>query len=168
MPAAELFEIPSGDDGTFATLSHMRQLAGQGAVTPEIRRVAARLVLGVENVPALHARLIRDFIESHVRFLADPWVAEGLTRPVEAVNTLVRDGIAQMDCDCVATLVAALGLSIGLRARFVVVAFHSPNAPFAHVWCDLGDPMGHQWWPVDPNRQAQAFQQISRTFIMEI
>lgn len=168
MNATEMFVIPSGDDGTIATLGHMRQLAGQGAVHPQIRRVAARLVLGVSNVPALHARLIRDFIESHTQFLSDPSVAEALTRPEEAISNILRDGIAQMDCDCVAVLVAALGLSIGLRARFVVVAFHSPNAPFAHVWTDLGDPTGHEWWPVDPNRQAQAYNRISRTFIQEI
>jgi hypothetical protein len=167
MPA-EIVWIPSGEDGTLATLAHMRQLAAEGAVTPEIRRVAARLVLGVNPVPALHARLIRDFIESHVQFLADPSNAEGLTRPADSLSNILRDGIAQMDCDCVAMLVAALGMSIGLRARFVVVAFHSPNAPFAHVWCDLGDPSGQMWWSVDPNRQSQAYNRISRTFTMEV
>ena len=163
-----IYALSPGDDGTHQTLARMRQLAVDGAVTPTIRRVAARLVLGVEADPAWHARMIRDFIESHTQFLADPSVAEALTPPADLVMDCLRNGIAQVDCDDVAMLTAALGMSIGLRARFVVVAFHSPNAPFAHVWTDLGDAAGQQWWSVDPNRHEQAFHAISRMHTLEL
>lgn len=160
--------IPPGDEGVQTTLNYMAQLALRGAVTPECRGVAARCVLGTGRDSRFHARLIRDWVDGHTEFLADPTHAEGLTPPEKLVTVIASRGIAQCDCDDVAMLSAALGMSIGLRARFVVVAFGSESSPFAHVWCDLAGPDGAQWLPVDPTRPVLGLPPISRMQIMEV
>lgn len=161
--------IPPGDDGTAATLQYMAQLALRGAVTPACRGVAARCVLGSGRDPLFHARLLRDWVDRHTEFLADPTHAEGLTPPEKLVSVIASSGIAQCDCDDVAMLAAALGVAIGLRARFVVVAFGGgPSPAFAHVWCDLAGPDGAQWLSVDPTRPVLGLPRITRMQMMEI
>jgi transglutaminase-like putative cysteine protease len=160
--------IPSGDAGTFATLDYMARLASQGAVTPAVRDVAASLVQGTGRDPQLHCRLVSDWVEQHVEFLPDPSVAEALVPPGVAVGIIAARGVLQADCDDVAMLAAALGLSIGLRARFVVVAFGSPSAPFAHVWTDLSAPDGASWLTVDPTRPMFTLPPIGRSVVQEV
>lgn len=157
--------IPAGDAGTEATLRRMAQLAMTGAVSPLVRGVAARVVLGTGRDAMLHARLINDWIDTHTDFLADPSVAEALTHADDAIRVIATDGIAQIDCDDVAILAASLGMSIGLHARFVAVAF---GEAYAHVWCDLGSPNGEQWFSVDPTRPVMGLPSISRTVILEV
>lgn len=143
--------IPSGDAGIVSTLQRMRMMARSGALHPLVRQVAARLVRDVPGTSAmLHARLLGDWIGQRVRFLPDPTHAEALHDPAWAVKSILTTGQVQLDCDDVALLTAAMGLSIGLRARFVTVGFSSPKAPFRHVWTELGT--GFAWRPVDPTR----------------
>lgn len=146
--------IPSGDAGTVATLQRMRMMARSGSLHPLVRTVAARLVRDVPGTSAmLQARLVGDWIGQRVRFLPDPAHAEALHDPAWAVGSILTAGQVQLDCDDVALLTAAMGLSIGLRARFVTVGFSSPKAPFRHVWTELGT--GQTWRPVDPTRPMQ-------------
>ncbi len=161
--------IPSGDAGTLVTLNYMTQLATQAAVTPMVREVAAAVVQGTGRDPWLHCRLLSDWVAAHVEFLPDPSVAEALVPPAVAVQRILASGFLQADCDDVAMLAAALGLSIGLRARFVVVAFgSSSDAPFAHVWADLAPPDGGSWLTVDPTRPILSFPRVSRSLIHEV
>jgi transglutaminase-like putative cysteine protease len=109
------------------------------------------------------------WISDHTEFLPDPSPAEWLLDPVQSLDLILRDGVAQLDCDDVATLAAAMALSIGLRARFVVAAFHTPKAPYQHVWTEVS-PSGGRWTPIDPTRPAQGFRAfpISRLFVEEV
>lgn len=157
--------IPGGDAGTEATLRHMADVTRTGAVSPLVRGVAARLVMGTGRDWALHARLIRDWVDVHTEFLLDPSVAEALTPAEDAIRLIDTDGIAQFDCDDVAILAASLGCSIGLQARFVAVAFREA---YAHVWCDLGSPAGDAWLSVDPTRPVFGLPSITRTLILEV
>jgi transglutaminase-like putative cysteine protease len=169
MPAAYgTYAIPGGDAGTHATLSHMARLVDLGAVTPTVRRVAASLALGTGRDARLQARLIRDWVDTHTEFLADPLNAEALTPPEQMITLIQSDGLVQVDCDDVAMLAASLGMSIGLRARFVVVAFgQGPQDPFAHIWTELAGATT-PWVTVDPTRPVWGMPAVSRTWIMEL
>lgn len=166
--------IPGGDAGTYATLSVMRQLAVNGAISPVVRRVTAALAADAGGDVWLQARLIRDWIDTHTQFLADPSVAEALQLPADMVRTIEAQGFAQGDCDDVAILAAAMALTIGLRARFVVVAFGAGGstgtapAPFAHVWTELGDVQGRFWLAVDPTRPAIGMPVVTRKVTQEV
>jgi hypothetical protein len=160
--------LPRGDAGVRATVQWMRQVARLGGITPLVRHVTARLVLGAPA--SLYPRLIRDWIGEHTTFLADPTHAEALHDPGWMVDQILTAGLVQVDCDDVAMLAAAMGLSIGLRARFVIVGFGSPSAPYRHVWTELADASGVRWLPVDPTRPQQSFGSlpISRRFDVEV
>lgn len=152
-----------------ATVARMRDLARRASVHPALRQVAGRLVEGIGGSAwALQARILRDWVTDRVRFLPDPTYAETLHDPLWSLDQILTRGQVQLDCDDVAMLAAALGLSIGLRARFVVVAFLSPNAPYTHVWADLGN--GRSWVTVDPTRPLQGLAglPISRVHYAEV
>jgi len=163
--------IPSGDAGTSATLAHMRMLARNASLQPLVRATAGRLVLGVSGFDGVtQARILRDWIEERVTFLADPATAEMLLEPTRVLHRILTAGIVQLDCDDVATLAATMGLAIGLRARFVVVGFSSPNAPFRHVWTELADARRVRWVAVDPTRPVAGLDSlaISRRGFVEV
>lgn len=161
--------IPDGDAGTYATVGHMARLAVEGSIAPLVRQVASRLVLGVSD-GTLQARILRDWVSERTMFLPDPAGAEALHHPAWLLGQIGRVGIVQVDCDDVALLAAAMGASIGLRARFVVVGFSSPNAPFRHVWTELADSRAPVWVAVDPTRPMQGLLNapVSRTWVLEI
>lgn len=161
------YSIPGGDAGTLATLGHMRALSVRGAVAPEVRGVAASVVLGAGRDPAMFARLIGDWVDTHTEFLADPTVAEALVPPEMLLRIIEQNGLGQVDCDDVAMLAAALGLSVGLRARFVVVGFQV-GGPYAHVWAELAGPSGDVWFPIDPTRPVSGLPTVRRSYIVEV
>lgn len=166
-----LASLSGGDTGTHQTVSLMRQQAREGAIDPVVRETAARAVFGVPGSDGtMQARILRDWVASRTVFLADPLYTEALHQPAAVVRHILRRGVIQLDCDDVAMLTAALGLSIGLRARFIVVGFRSPAAPFQHVWCDLSGPRREAWVTVDPTRPSQAIgnQRVSRAFAVEV
>lgn len=134
----------------------MQELARRAALDPLVRQTAASIVQGVPyDKGNIHAELIRRWMESRVYFLADPTYAEALHAPEWSLRQILQRGTVGLDCDDVAMLAAALGLSIGLRARFVVVGFNSPEAPFRHVWTDLAASRRPVWVTVDPTRETQ-------------
>lgn len=168
---ASFFSIPGGDQGTRATLAHMRRLVSSGAVTPLVRTAAASIVRGIPGMDGtLQAKTIREWIADHVDFLRDPYAVEALHEPAVMLRAILTRGVAQVDCDDVAILAAALGRSIGLRARFVVVGFNSPKAPFRHVWAELADPRAVMWVDMDVTRPAQGLSAlpISRSIYVEV
>lgn len=139
--------------------------------SPLVRQMAASIVDGIPGLQSsLQIRAIRNWIEDHVGFLRDPRGMELLWTPELMVRTILTKGHLNVDCDDVATLAAALGLSIGLRARFVLVGFHTPAAPFRHVWTDLADPRGSSWIDLDTTRPSQpyAMAAISRRTTQEV
>jgi transglutaminase-like putative cysteine protease len=167
---ATFLTIPSGDGGTYATLAHMRRLARRGATHSLVRQTAASIVRGVSGTNGLdQAQAIREWIGDNVAFLRDPLGIEALYTPDLMIRTILTKGVTQVDCDDVATLAASLGLAIGLLARFIVVGFHSPKAPFQHVWTDLSDPRHVQWIDVDTTRPFQdVFSAIKRVQAFEV
>lgn len=163
--------LPSGDFGTTATVARMRQLARDAALTPIVRSVAVDIV-EPPSTGLAHARRIAVWVTGRTRFLADPAHAEALHTPAWILQRILTRGYASVDCDDVAVLTAALGLAVGLRARFVIVGFalpHSPTAPYRHVWTELADATGVRWIAVDPTRPHQGRRYpVARRLVVEV
>jgi hypothetical protein len=163
------FPLPSSDLGTFWTLAQMRAMVIREFLQPIVRLTAAQIVTGTGGQDAAEqSHLIREFLVGHTEFLRDPDGVEMLHGPSWQLQQIHNTGIVSVDCDDVAMLAAALGKSIGLRARFVVVAFGSTRAPYQHVWTELG--RGNQWLDMDVTRPAQGlpFNSISRTMTQDV
>jgi transglutaminase-like putative cysteine protease len=149
--------IPGGDLGTWATLRAMADLAFKGAFHREVRAVAGSLGASVPSRDeARQIAAIRAYLSRYVRFTPDPAIAEYLQEPRVMIQEAVARGYATGDCDDVAMLGAALGISIGLSARYCVLGFFDPNAPFEHVYAELRNTGTGQWCELDTTRPMQA------------
>lgn len=144
------FEIPWSHAGIEATVGHMRRLARAAAADPLLRETAAHIVQG-ESSDVGRAQAIRSFLSDHVRFQPDPSGVE-LIRSPRLLLEQIADRGARGDCDDVATLGAALGMAVGIPARFKLLGF-TPAGPFEHVYTELLTSQG----PVelDTTRPAQ-------------
>jgi len=170
MLSAELFMPPVlGDGGTYATLAKMKSLAQGAAAIPLVRATAAHILEGASPDGTEEAKLIRGWVQENTAFLRDLSTSEALYHPLEVIIEIQKHGIAQIDCEDVAMLAAALGMSVGLRARFVVLAFRK-GGPFQHVFAELAGPQGQMWIDVDTTRPSQMFESVfpTRTFRTEV
>lgn len=164
--------LPSSDVGTYLTLAQMRAMVYREFMSPAVRLLATDIVRGIggkDSGEQIHA--IRDFLVQHTEFLRDPDGVEMLHGPVWQVQQILQRGVVQVDCDDVAMLAAALGKSVGLRARFVAVAFVNKQSPYRHVWTELSaGTMPPVWVDMDVTRPAQGlpFGYISRIFRLDV
>lgn len=151
--------LARGEAGTNATIRWMRRLARDAAWRPEVRSQALKIVRGIPGRDAdMQASAIRTWLAGVTVFTRDPDQNELLYTPVRLLHILrTSDEPLYIDCDDVAVLAAALGKAVGLRARFVVVGFISPRAPFRHVWTELAGPHARAAWrEMDVTRSVQA------------
>lgn len=141
--------LGTGDALTRATLEQMNRLVAASIRNGDFVRRAVDVVGDTDgrNAGALASR-IRAWMGAHLQFIRDPAVDGDVLRSPDYVMEDVRiRGIARVDCDDAATLGAALGRSVGLDARFVVVGFGSRSAPFSHVWAEVLTERG--WTDLD-------------------
>lgn len=141
------------------TVRLMKRMAQRGRVDPAVRDLALQIVAGIPGRAGTEqAKAIRRWLAINVEFRRDPTDTELLYSPARMVKILTERGPPlYIDCDDVATLAAALGGAVGLRARFQVVGFLSPRAPYRHVWTDLRDPANRgPWVQTDVTRRAQS------------
>lgn len=165
---ASHFSIAGGDFGTMQTIQHMRRIVNASTGDPAVRQVASRIGVAFGPAGDAQARGIRDYLLDRVVFLRDPRNRELLHHPRVLLQDILRQGYTSIDCDDVAILGAALGKAIGLRARFVVVGFSSPTAPFRHIWTELSDPSRVRWIDLDITRPMQVLAPVSRARVVEV
>lgn len=93
------------------------------------------------------AKVICDWVNEHIGYAANPAEAEVFLSPEEMMREVDTHYECNGDADDTATLIAAMGLSVGLDARFVLVRFE--GRPFAtHVFAQLKKP--DEEWPTTP------------------
>lgn len=153
MAQVALSWIPEGDVGTYATLLTMRRLARAGAARRRLQQLAVRLRMEARGDRCRYILALRNWLARNVRFRLDPPDVETIRAPLYMLDTYSDRGYAWGDCDEVATLAAALGLAVRLRARFVVYAFALPWAPYSHVFTEL--ECGGVWYELDTTAPAQ-------------
>ena len=160
--------------GTRTVVGYMQRLAREGKTTPSVRDLALSITRGVPGRNGLaQAVAIRNWLASNIEFTRDPSGAELLYTPARLVKILTTRGPPlRIDCDDVAVLAAALGSSLGLKARFQLVGFLSQNAPIRHVWTELQSSSGdRRWVQMDVTRASQALpldRAISRRWTVKV
>lgn len=138
-PRVARYWIPAGALGIEITIMHMRRLVRDALRSPLPYRIAQAIV-GVPHPPSGRAaRLIRSWLDEHTRFVPDPLGLEVIRSPVLMLRVIECEGVAPGDCDDVAVLGATLGLSVGIPARFVLLAFEDYGL-YEHVYTDLLTP----------------------------
>lgn len=153
VPSARYKLIPIGEGftGTAATIRQLVQRARAAAQTQTVQD-AAHSIVGPHARAYASAKAVRRFLADKIMFQADPIGVELLRWPPTMLEEISTEGVAFGDCDDVATLGAALGIALGLAARFVVLAF-TPTGPFEHVYSELF--AGGDWVELDTTRPVQ-------------
>lgn len=165
------FFLPAGALGTYLTAAKMRTMVQSEYVNPLVRLTATEIVAGIGGRDGVaQSRAIRDWCEDHIEFLRDPDRGEMLHGPCWVISQIRKNDVAYVDCDDVAMVAAALGRSIGLRARFVIVAFGDRRAPYRHVWTELAPPNKDVWTDVDITRTAHtlSYDQIKKALKVRV
>lgn len=147
--------IPGGDAGAFATLAQMRQLVRKAQLDPLTREVATSIIrYESPRDGGGQARALREWLATHLQFTKDPRGLELLQEPRAMLQVIVERYAVQGDCDDAAILGAALATAVGLPARFRVMAFGAPDAPYQHVVTDVLTPQG--WLDFDITRSSRS------------
>lgn len=133
------------------TLAWMRKFALQGEDSPQIRQLAEHITRGVRQRDYLSEyAAILNWVRKNIRYTRDPRTIEQVSAPISTVQRKTGD------CDDMATLLAALVLSVGGQVRFCAGAFaQSPMGADgkkmpSHVWAEAFDPGSNQWIVLDP------------------
>jgi transglutaminase-like putative cysteine protease len=156
--------LPAGDAGTFATVAAMRELIAASQSNVALVRLAHEIAGGHDSLER-RALKLRDWIDRHFIFVADPPQYELLTTPSEQLRQIATYGVAFGDCDDVAVLVGALARAVRLPVQFVLFAFGRSNAPFTHIFAETPTPSGAVDY--DVTRPAQNIPRPSRVLRME-
>lgn len=120
------------------TLARMADNIRASLSDPRIVETARAIIRSVPPRDCVaQARAIRAWVAARFRFVRDPLGVELLETPAFLLSRIERDGVVQGDCDDAATLTAALGMAVGIRATLHAVAFFTKSAPFAHVFTVL-------------------------------
>jgi transglutaminase-like putative cysteine protease len=160
--------IAGGDLGALQTISRMRQLVNSSLTDPAVIQTARSVVaLCPPRDINCRAQSIREWLSDHFQFENDPRGVELITTPRYLLDRIAARYYAQGDCDDAAILGAALGKAVGLRARFVILGFHRPAAPYSHVFTILRG--AGVWHSLDVTKPARGpFPPVSRSSQVEV
>ena len=142
--------IPFGNPGIARTVQAMRGLAHQ-ALEYEVFHQWAGLAAGDSCCAPGAIDGIRSFLVGNVVFEPDPEGVELIRDPLYMLGRIESLGIAEGDCDDVATLGAALGLANELPAQFRLLSF-AADGVYSHVFAELWN--GEAWQELDTTRPA--------------
>jgi len=113
-------------------------------------RLASRIVDGVRGKPLSMIGALRGWLGQVLEFQADPYGSEAVRTVPEMLREAQHTGKVVGDCDDASVLSAALAMSVGLPARFVVLGWSGPDGPFGHVYTEARAPDG--WVEFDVTR----------------
>ena len=140
MPRLERFEnIDAGWRGTERTIQVMAQLAGAAVKNWGFVQIATPFARDIARNHREQGRRILDWVKQKITYIPDPLTnadVDGLAQGIELVQaplrTIQRGG---GDCDDQSTLIAALGLALGIPARFATLKC-DPERPaeYSHVY----------------------------------
>lgn len=145
-----------GDAGTAQTVAAMRRLVNDSLTDPVVvgtgRSIAASCV--PRDIDCQISQ-IAEWARDHFMFVRDPGGVETLSTPRFMLDTIATRVYAQGDCDEAAILTAAIGKSIGIPARFILLGFAGPTGPMAHVFTSLRG--SRSWISLDVTRPARGY-----------
>jgi len=136
-----VWELPQGWPAIRGALWAMRRLARDGASDPAVRFWTLEAIARCPpRDRACELEAVVERFRRELRYVADP---AGIDLVQHPLFTILAGG---SDCDCLSTLLAAAGLSLGWPVRFVVGARPGVRVP-THVLPEVS--IGGRWLPVE-------------------
>ena len=125
-------DIPGGEAGTDATVKQIADFVQYSLKRPHIKLLAIQILDRVNadsKQPERVARALFAWVEKNIRYILDPVAVETVQDPETTAK--LKSG----DCDDHTGLLAALAMSVGLPARFVVIG--NTRDKFQHIYPEL-------------------------------
>lgn len=153
--------LPKGSYTTQDVLAIMANFARNEHNDPRIQNIVFRVTRDVVDDRS-RMLAIRNWILSNLIYVKDPPEAKRLFNvgqehyehgELEMIKTPTATlETKRYDCDCVATLIAAMLMSIGIQSRFLAVKFHDrkDDDEFSHVFAQGYDSQSGSWVTIDP------------------
>jgi transglutaminase-like putative cysteine protease len=139
---------------------------------PQVQELAQDIVAGIHPSDQTSQMIaIIHWIKNNIKYVKDEVEAarlfgtSGDLEMVKSPSAVLRSG--RYDCDCIATLIAAMLISIGIKARFIVVGFAPQEVTgpdgFEHVYAQGYDEATGTWMILDPVSHPMERQMILDT-----
>ena len=145
-----LSQIPSGLDGTDATIREIIRLVDYDLKRPHLRLLATR-ILNHATIPSKNhtreAQALYRYVVRNVRYQKDPVGLETVQSPTVTLS------VGAGDCDDHSGLIAGLGMAVGLPARLTVVGYSEDR--IVHIFAELF--AGGSWHAVDTTEPGHGF-----------
>lgn len=141
-------ELGEGDAGTENTLKAMAAMVDDATDSDIVSAFARGVRARSLDYDGMMLHLFR-WLRERVRYVADPPGAEHLRSPAMMIERARVDGVAQGDCDDLATLGAAVAWCLGFEVAFVLVG-SKPSGPWEHVAFAVRMPPSRAWLLLDP------------------
>ena len=124
----------------------------RGERSTVVRRVAEQIIAGLRaKAYSDEAVGIFYWVCQKARYTHDPKHVEMVRDPTASLDEIQSRGVALLDCDDLATLLAALCMSVGMRCWFCTVDFRPcAGDSFSHVFCVAEDPKSKTRIVLDP------------------
>lgn len=96
-----------------------------------------------------------------LRYTNDARHVEMVKTPLRILNEIEEFGVSLVDCDDIATLIAALGMSLGRNATYTTAGFSRADPQYTHVFARLQEPRSGKWVVCDPVAGTREKQMLS-------
>ena len=136
----------------------------RGERSMAVRRVAEMICAQIRaKAYADEALGIYYWVVRSTRYTHDPKHVEMVRDPTASLEEIQSRGVALLDCDDLATLLAALCMSVGMRCWFCTVDFRPcAGDSFSHVFCVAEDPKSKTRIVLDPVAGPKTASMLSR------
>lgn len=152
--------LADGVQGTYQTVSIMRDIANHSIMDPSVRWQAERILEAARTKAAdqaAEARAILDWIATKTIYQQDPQRGmdeqEVVQMPAWVIQQVASGTRPRVDCDDLTVLELALAGSIGIPGLIRVVS-RRPDKVYNHVY--PANLISGQWMEVDPTRWMAA------------
>jgi transglutaminase superfamily protein len=159
--------VITGYEGTPQTVAAMIEAAKgpRGERNVSVRRSAEAVVRGLQQkdytseIAALYY-----WVCGSTRYTHDPKHVEYVKDPLATLDEIRKNGRATVDCDDLATVLAALLLSVGVRMWFATVDFKPCDGHdnYSHVFAVAQDPKSGTRVVVDPVAGPRTKEMLNR------
>ena len=150
----------------------MQRYALEAQRQPLVRLLAEEIITGLAPKDFLSEILaVYNFTCSHVRYANDPRTIELIKKPERIIKEIMAGKTPSLDCDDLATFMAALLLSLGRHVRIVTVAFrkmvYKGNTQYSHVFLQAQEPRTHKWINLDPVAAEDTAKMLSQVKVIK-
>jgi len=139
--------------GTDDTLALMIEYARgpEGEKNAWVRQWAEKIVKDIAPKDYLSEILaLRGWATSPwLRYTNDARHVEQLKTPYRILLEIQQNKVSLVDCDDIATLIAALAMQLGREVRYGMAGFQD-DGEFTHVFACVREPRSQQWIVCDP------------------